>query len=103
MAAQHTIARNWAATLKRYRAPSVVRGAFELAITLVPFVLLWASMLLAVSAGRYWLYALMIAPTAGLLVRLFMIQHDCGHGSFFPSRLGNDWAGRADRDRHADS
>lgn len=33
-------------------------------------------------------------PAAGLLVRLFMIQHDCGHGAFFRHRLANDWVGR---------
>jgi omega-6 fatty acid desaturase (delta-12 desaturase) len=33
-------------------------------------------------------------PAAGFLVRLFMIQHDCGHGSFFRHRLANDWVGR---------
>ena len=32
---------------------------------------------------------------AGLLIRLFLIQHDCGHGSFLPSKLANDWVGRA--------
>ena len=36
----------------------------------------------------------MRCPTAGLLVRLFMIQHDCGHGSFFRHRVANDWVGR---------
>jgi omega-6 fatty acid desaturase (delta-12 desaturase) len=34
-------------------------------------------------------------PAAGFLVRLFLIQHDCGHGSFFRHRLANDWVGRA--------
>jgi omega-6 fatty acid desaturase (delta-12 desaturase) len=33
-------------------------------------------------------------PAAGFLVRLFMIQHDCGHGAFFRQRLANDWTGR---------
>jgi omega-6 fatty acid desaturase (delta-12 desaturase) len=43
----------------------------------------------------YWLGLLLEVPAAGLLVRLFMIQHDCGHGSFFRSRVANDWVGRA--------
>jgi omega-6 fatty acid desaturase (delta-12 desaturase) len=37
---------------------------------------------------------LLALPAAGFLVRLFMIQHDCGHGSFFGRRRANDWLGR---------
>jgi omega-6 fatty acid desaturase (delta-12 desaturase) len=87
-------AREWALALRRYREPSVARGVFELAITFVPFAILWALMAFALHSGQFWLYAILILPTAGLLVRLFMIQHDCGHGSFFPHRAGNDWTGR---------
>jgi omega-6 fatty acid desaturase (delta-12 desaturase) len=51
-------------------------------------------MWLAVSAG-YWPVAIVLAvPAGGFLVRLFMIQHDCSHRSFFHSRRVNDWAGR---------
>jgi acyl-lipid omega-6 desaturase (Delta-12 desaturase) len=42
----------------------------------------------------YWLCLLLAVPAAGFLVRLFMIQHDCGHGAFFRRRLANDWIGR---------
>ena len=42
----------------------------------------------------YWFCLLLAVPAAGLLVRLFMIQHDCGHGAFFRHRLANDWVGR---------
>lgn len=35
-----------------------------------------------------------LLPAAGLMVRLFIIQHDCGHGSLFSSRKANDWLGR---------
>ena len=45
--------------------------------------------------GFWWLTLLLAIPAAGFLVRLFMIQHDCGHGSFFRHRLANDWIGRA--------
>ena len=48
-------------------------------------VVLWAWMALVLASS--W--------AAGFLVRLFMIQHDCGHGSFFRHRLANDWVGRA--------
>ena len=43
--------------------------------------------------GTYRAMGLFALPTAGLLVRLFIIQHDCGHGSFFPSRRANDLLG----------
>lgn len=49
----------------------------------------------AVSNSLYWLTLLLSVPAAGLLVRLFIIQHDCGHGSFFKSRSANDMVGRA--------
>lgn len=41
----------------------------------------------------YFLTLLLAVPTAGLLVRLFIIQHDCGHHSFFRSRRANDLLG----------
>jgi omega-6 fatty acid desaturase (delta-12 desaturase) len=80
-------------TLARYREPDNARGIFELIITAGPFVLIWALMWAALDAG-YWIGMLLAIPAAGFLVRLFMIQHDCGHGSFFRRRLTNDWVGR---------
>ena len=47
------------------------------------------------SHGNYWLTLALSIPTAGLLVRLFIIQHDCGHNAMFSSRTANDWIGRA--------
>lgn len=80
-------------SLARYREPNSGRSIFEILITIVPFVLLWLSMWLLFHLG-YGLYLLAAIPAAGFLVRLFMIQHDCGHGSFFRHRLANDWVGR---------
>jgi acyl-lipid omega-6 desaturase (Delta-12 desaturase) len=80
--------------LARYREPSSARGVFELAVTAVPFAAIWALMWVAVHYG-YWIGLLLAVPAAGFLVRLFMIQHDCGHGSFFRSRFASDWVGRA--------
>jgi len=86
-------ARALARLLDRYREPNSVRSVFELAITAVPFLAIWALMWAAVAYG-YWIGLLLALPGAGFLVRLFMIQHDCGHGSFFHSRLASDWVGR---------
>jgi omega-6 fatty acid desaturase (delta-12 desaturase) len=51
-------------------------------------------MFLALYFDHVWIYLILLLPASGLLVRLFMIQHDCGHGSFLPTRNGNDWVGR---------
>jgi len=85
----------WARKLGRYREQSAPRGLVELATTALPFALAWAAMWIAVHHGWYALYVLLVPPAAGLLVRMFLIQHDCGHGSFLPNKDANDWLGRA--------
>jgi len=87
-------AKGWGQHLAGYRRPGALRGAAELAITAIPFVLAWMLMVIALSSGHTWLYLLLLLPTAGLLVRLFLIQHDCGHRSFFSNKYANDWVGR---------
>ena len=79
--------------LIHYREANNVRSVFELVITAGPLALLWLLTWAALDAG-YWSGLLLTLPTAGFLVRLFMIQHDCGHGAFFRQRLANDWVGR---------
>jgi omega-6 fatty acid desaturase (delta-12 desaturase) len=80
--------------LQAFRDPHPSRSFRELAITLLPFLALFALIAMAVEAG--YLLALAATPLAGLfLLRLFIIQHDCGHGAFLPDRAGNDWIGRA--------
>jgi omega-6 fatty acid desaturase (delta-12 desaturase) len=88
-------ARTWTKILSRYRAPSRSRSIVELAITALPLVVLWAAAWFAYSLGFWWASLLTAIPAGGFLVRLFMIQHDCGHGAFFPHRWANDWVGRA--------
>jgi omega-6 fatty acid desaturase (delta-12 desaturase) len=79
--------------LVRYRRPSRLRGSLEVLITVGPLLAVW---LLALAALHYriWWGVVLVVPAAGLLVRLFMIQHDCGHGAFFPGKWANDWLGR---------
>jgi len=82
-----------ARALARYREPNHRRSVVEIILTITPFLLLWAIIWLALDFG-YWIGLVLAVPAAGFLVRLFMIQHDCGHGAFFRSRLANDWVGR---------
>ena len=88
-------ARDLARALVPYRRASAARGVLELAVTVLPFVTLWAGMVIASRGGQVWLSFAMAPFAAGLLARLFMIQHDCGHGALFPWKPANDWVGRA--------
>lgn len=92
-AAQPRKAKDWVQVLARYREPSTRRSVMELVVTLVPFLLLWGLAWAALSVS-YWL-AFAIAALNGLfLVRIFIIQHDCGHASYFANRKAQDWVGR---------
>jgi omega-6 fatty acid desaturase (delta-12 desaturase) len=87
-------ARRWTQILGHYRRPSHTRSIAELAITFVPLAALWTAAWFTFSLGHAWASPIIAIPAAGFLVRLFMIQHDCGHGTFFASRRANDWVGR---------
>ncbi len=76
-----------------YRTPNLKRGLFELFATAAPFLTLWVAMLIGIKLG-YWLSLLLALPAGVFLARLFLIQHDCGHGSFFKSHRANDMLGR---------
>ena len=70
-----------------------MRSVFELAVTVVPLALLWVAAWWALSFSA-WLAVALSLLNGVFLVRLFAIQHDCGHRAFFNSRRANDWAGR---------
>ena len=77
----------------RYRAPSTWRALVQIATTAVPFLVLVIAMIW-LAERALWLSILLGIPLGGLVVRFFIIQHDCGHGSFLPSRRANDIVGR---------
>jgi len=83
-----TLPESWAKRLGPYSRPSVGRSIFQLLNSAIPFVVLWLLMLASLDVS-YWLTLLLALPTAGFAVRLFIIQHDCGHGSFFRSKTAN--------------
>lgn len=86
-------ARDWIESLAPYRVPDAKRSVLEIVITAVPFVVLWVLAWAALSIS-YWLTLAISLPAAGFLLRLFLIQHDCGHGAFFRKKAANDWVGR---------
>ncbi len=86
--------RRWTRILGSYRTPNHLRSVTELAITALPLVTLWTAAWFAFFLGHAWASLLIAIPAAGFLLRLFMILHDCGHGTFFENRMANDWVGR---------
>ena len=78
----------WKEIVARYQKPSVGRGVWQIVNTLVPYAALWYLMYLSLAVS--WWLTLPLAVLAGaFLVRVFIIFHDCGHGSFFKSAAAN--------------
>jgi acyl-lipid omega-6 desaturase (Delta-12 desaturase) len=77
----------------RYERPDRRRAVFELTVSAIGFVGLWYGMVRSLHVS-YALTLALAVPTAGFLMRLFIIQHDCGHGSYFKTPWANDTVGR---------
>lgn len=76
-----------------YKEPRAWRSLRQLADTALPFGLSWGLSCWALLSGHPWLSLLLTVPAGGLILRFFIIQHDCGHGSFFKQSWANDLAG----------
>ena len=82
----------WQGIVSKYAYPETWRSLWQIANSLVPFLLMWYAMYRSLEVG-YWLTLLLAVPTAGFMVRCFIIFHDCCHGSFFRSIKANDRLG----------
>jgi len=82
----------WQAIVAKYQQPDLRKSLWQVGNSFGGFFLGWVLMYFSLSVG-YWLTILLAFPTAGFLVRIFIIQHDCGHGSFFKLRRANDTTG----------
>src|SRR5882762_2596601 len=82
----------WKEVVAKYQEPSVWRSVWQITNSLVPYAVIWYLMYLSLSVS-YWLVVPLAILEAGFLVRVFIIFHDCGHGSFFKSRKANDFWG----------
>lgn len=88
----HESDNHWRAVVARYQKPDTRRAISELAITLGLLALTFGVMYAALSVSVLLTFALAL-PAAGLLIRTFIIMHDCAHGSFLPSRRWTEVVG----------
>src|SRR6266478_2965562 len=83
---------DWKGIVAKYQKPVVGYGIWQIVNTMVPYAALWYLMYLSLSVS-WWLTVPLALLAGGFLVRVFIIFHDCGHRSFFQSRLANDVLG----------
>jgi omega-6 fatty acid desaturase (delta-12 desaturase) len=83
---------SWRDAVKKYQDPDIRKSIWQLINTLVPYFLLWVGMILVIDYS-YWLVLPMALLAGGLLVRIFIFFHDCGHYSFFKSAKANHTLG----------
>ncbi len=86
------ILENWHQIVKKYQIPNTKIAVWQMINTFLPFVGLWILMYFSLSIS-YWLTLGLALVNAFFLVRIFIIQHDCGHQSFTKSRKVNDVIG----------
>ena len=84
----------WRESLAPYAKPDLRRSVFDVATSVLAYLALTAVMYAALDVSLLLVVALAV-PTAGFLVRTFVVFHDCAHGSFLPWRRANHWLGIA--------
>ena len=84
---------DWAKQMAPYEQPNLRRSALDIATSVVPYLALVVAMYLALDVS-VWLTLALAIPAGGFLLRVFIVFHDCGHGSFFATKRANRWFGR---------
>ncbi len=82
----------WKKIVAEYQKSSLPRAIWQMVNTIAPYIFLWYLMYLSMAVS-WWLVVPLAALAGALLVRAFIIFHDCGHGSFFKSQRANDITG----------
>ncbi len=85
--------RSWEKVVMKYNRPVLRKSIGQILNSLIPLIILWFLMVESLQIS-YWITLLLAVLSSGFLIRLFIIFHDCGHGSFFRSRKANDIVGK---------
>jgi omega-6 fatty acid desaturase (delta-12 desaturase) len=82
----------WKEIVAKYQEPSTPRAVWQLTNTLGLYAVIWYLMYRSLTIS-WWLLVPLSILAGGFIVRIFIIFHDCGHGSYFRSRTANDVLG----------
>jgi acyl-lipid omega-6 desaturase (Delta-12 desaturase) len=82
----------WKTLVAKYQTSEYSKSIWQFVNSFVPFCLTWVLMYYSLDIS-YFLTLLLSLFASGFIMRIFIIQHDCGHGSFFPTRKANDYLG----------
>ncbi|KAB2871575.1 MAG: fatty acid desaturase [Bacteroidales bacterium] len=83
---------SWVKVVMRYNFPDNFKSWWQVVNSVVPYIAIWVLMVYSLEYS-YWLTLLLSVFAAGFLVRIFIVFHDCGHGSFFKSERLNRLVG----------
>ena len=83
---------SWQKAVAPYQNSDIRLSLWQIANSFIPYILMWVLMYYSLSIS-YWLTLLLAFPTGGFAMRIFIIFHDCGHGSFFKSKKANNFVG----------
>ena len=83
----------WRESVARHEQPSLRHSLIDVATSVIPYLALSVAMYLCLDVS-VWLTLALAVPTAGFLLRTFIVFHDCAHGSFLPTKRENLWLGR---------
>ncbi len=76
--------------ISRFQNPTLRESIWQIINTCIPYFLLWYVMIRALQTGQpYWVVLLLAVPASLFMIRLFILFHDCTHGSFFSSKKAN--------------
>ena len=84
--------KEWIEIISRYNKPDPLKSWWQIINSVGPYIVLWILMIKTIDIS-YWLTLLLSVLAAGFMIRIFIIFHDCGHGSFFKSKQLNKIVG----------
>lgn len=83
----------WKEIVARHQEPSLWKAVWQIVNSVGLYAAIWFLMWLAAPVS-WWLVVPLTVVAGLVLVRVFIICHDCGHGSFFKSKRANEIVGR---------